>query len=372
MKKRLSRFLSAALILVCLLSLPACGAPKAPEADPDVGGASAEAPAADPEPSGSEVTPAKELSAYIAWGDDEIPTYANAFEAATGIKLNYVRLSAGEMVARLMAEKENPQASVVVGGGSENYIAAAKEGLFTPYQSPELANIPQEYHEASGNWSPVCVSTLAMAVNTDWFRDNNVPYPESWDDILDPVFKGMILMAHPSTSGVSSNLLSSMAQWKGDDGAWEYFGKLKENIPYFSKASSSTPSGVSLGEAAIGVTVEGDALKYKVQGYPVDVVIPDPTFLDVNAVAIVSGISPEQEAAAKIFVDWILSVEGQETFIDSGSYRLPINSSAKASDGMTPLSDIHVEQIDRAESGARRTELIEAFSEKIEGTGNLK
>lgn len=62
--------------------------------------------------------------------------YFNAFEEATGIKVNALRLSAGEMLTRVAAEKDNPQASLMFGGSTDNYIAASSQGLLEAYQSP--------------------------------------------------------------------------------------------------------------------------------------------------------------------------------------------------------------------------------------------
>src|SRR5690554_4994119 len=64
-----------------------------------------------------------ELTVYTALPDTEIPVYLNAFEEETGIKVNYVRLSAGEILAKLQVEKNNPQASVWYGGPIDTFIA---------------------------------------------------------------------------------------------------------------------------------------------------------------------------------------------------------------------------------------------------------
>jgi iron(III) transport system substrate-binding protein len=314
----------------------------------------------------------KTLSAYFAWGDDELPYYVAAFERDTGITINYVRLSAGEMIARTIAEKANPRVSLLIGGGTENFITAANEGLLEPYNSPELADIPKEYYDPQGFWVPVGVVTLDFAVNTEWFEKQKLPYPQTWDDLTNPVYKGMIAMAHPTTSGVSSNILTSIIQWKGEEEGWKYFQALNQNIPHYVKASSSTPSAVALGEAAIGLTNESDTVKFQLQGYPIKAVIPNPTFLDVNAAAIVKGGPASERENARIFIDWLLSTKGQESFIEANSYRVPLNAKAKASEGLTPVSKITVKQIDRAKSGAQRTALIKEFGERIDNASNLK
>lgn len=316
-------------------------------------------------------TGSKELSVYFAWTEDEIPTYVKEFEKDTGIHINYVRMSAGEMISRLISEKDNPQVSVVCGGGSESYITAANKGLFEPYKSSELANIPEMYWDKDNNWEPVCVAVLCFAVNRDWFQEHGYEYPKSWDDLLDPKYKDMIIMAHPSTSGVSSNVLTSLVQMKGEEEAFEYFKKLTEIVPYYAKSSSAAPSSVSLGEAAIGITVDSDTLKYQNQGYPIDFAFPEPTFVDVNAIALVKNGPAEEAENAKIFIDWMLSKRGQDCFATSGSSRMPLNVNANVSEGLVPLSEISVFNVDRAESGASRTALIQKFKDEVDNATAL-
>ena len=82
------------------------------------------------------------LTVYTAFPETEVINYFNAFEKETGIKIEYVRLSAGEMLTKVEAEKDNPQAALMLGGSTDNYINAVDKGLFEKYQSPELANTP--------------------------------------------------------------------------------------------------------------------------------------------------------------------------------------------------------------------------------------
>ncbi|WP_428771592.1 ABC transporter substrate-binding protein [Treponema sp. HNW] len=314
----------------------------------------------------------KNLSMYFAWTEDEIPTYCQEFEKDTGIHINYVRLSAGEMITRVISEKGNPQVSIICGGGSEGYINAANEGIFEPYRSPELDNIPDIYWEKDNKWEPVCVAVLCFAVNTEWFKEQKMQYPTTWEALLNPKFKDMVIMAHPSTSGVSSNILTSLVQMLGEDNAFDYFKKLTNIVPYYAKASSSAPSAVSLGEAAIGLTVDSDTLKYQNQGYPIAISFPDPTFVDVNAIALVKNGPADEVENAKIFIDWMLSQRGQNCFETSGSSRMPLNRKAKVSKGLIPLQDIKVYNVDRAVSGRDRKKLISKFITTIDDAQSLK
>ena len=72
---------------------------------------------------GGESSGSNELTVYTAFPEAEVAYYFNAFEEATGIKVNALRLSAGEMLTRVAAEKDNPQASLMFGGSTDNYYA---------------------------------------------------------------------------------------------------------------------------------------------------------------------------------------------------------------------------------------------------------
>ena len=156
---------------------------------------------------GGESSGSNELTVYTAFPEAEVAYYFNAFEEATGIKVNALRLSAGEMLTRVAAEKDNPQASLMFGGSTDNYIAASSQGLLEAYQSPELSNTPENYLDPDGVWNPIYVGAIAFACNKDWFADKGYDYPTSWDDLLDPKYQDMIIMAHPATSGTAYTCL---------------------------------------------------------------------------------------------------------------------------------------------------------------------
>ena len=109
------------------------------------------------------------------------------FEAKYGITVNYVRMSSGEALARVQAEKDNPQFDIWWGGPIDSFVAAKGEGLLEPYDSPNFANLidPAKMKDADNQWVGVYVGTLGFATNTDWLAANpGVEAPTSWDDLL--------------------------------------------------------------------------------------------------------------------------------------------------------------------------------------------
>ena len=251
---------------------------------------------------GGESSGSNELTVYTAFPEAEVAYYFNAFEEATGIKVNALRLSAGEMLTRVAAEKDNPQASLMFGGSTDNYIAASSQGLLEAYQSPELSNTPENYLDPDGVWNPIYVGAIAFACNKDWFADKGYDYPTSWDDLLDPKYQDMIIMAHPATSGTAYTVLATLIQLKGEDAVWDYLKELDKNMSQYTKSGSAAPNGVALGEAAIALTFSHDGLQPTTEGYPIELSFPtDGTGYEVGAMALIKGGPADEQETAKKF-----------------------------------------------------------------------
>ena len=139
------------------------------------------------------------------------------------------------MTARLEQERDNPQASVLLGGSADNYIQLREAGLLEAYQSPELTDVPEAYQDEQGVWNPIYIGTLCFACNTDWFARTGTPMPTCWDDLLSPALAGQIVMATPKSSGTSYTTLATLVQMRGEDKAWAIrescFGPVTPKVP---------------------------------------------------------------------------------------------------------------------------------------------
>lgn len=315
----------------------------------------------------------KEVTVYAAFPDYELPTYFNAFEKETGIKVNYVRLSTGEMLARIEAEKNNPNASVMYGGGIDNYYAADRQGLLEPYQSPELNNVPDQYKDAKKVYNPISYGVIAFVCNKEWFEGKNMPYPTSWQDLLKPEFKGQISISHPATAGTGYACLATVIQLMGEDEGWVYYQKLSKNVRQWTRAGTAPASEVGLGEAAIGIVYAHGALAVASEGYPLVLSYPkEGTSCEIAAVALIKkGIAGEEENARRL-VDFLISKRGQELYIDSKSYRSPVNVTAKATPGLPTSENLVLIDYDFQWAAENMERLNEKFIKMINDTKNLK
>ena len=315
---------------------------------------------------GGESSGSNELTVYTAFPEAEVAYYFNAFEEATGIKVNALRLSAGEMLTRVAAEKDNPQASLMFGGSTDNYIAASSQGLLEAYQSPELSNTPENYLDPDGVWNPIYVGAIAFACNKDWFADKGYDYPTSWDDLLDPKYQDMIIMAHPATSGTAYTVLATLVQLKGNDQVWDYLEKLNTNMSQYTKSGSAAPNAVAIGEAAIALTFSHDALQLTPEGYHIELSFPtDGTGYEVGAMALIKGGKADEQENAKKFIDWMTSEAGQGCYAENDSFRVPTNTAAPVADGLVTLDEVPVIDYDAVWAASVKSEYCEQFENKI-------
>ena len=272
------------------------------------------------------------------------------------------------MLTRVAAEKDNPQAALMFGGSTDNYIAAVDQGLLEPYQSPELENAPETYIDPTGTWNPIYVGAIAFACNKEWFAEKGYDYPTSWDDLLDPKYENMVIMAHPATSGTAYTVLATLIQLKGEDAVWDYLKELDKNMSQYTKSGANAPNSVALGEAAIALTFSHDGLQPTVEGYPIELSFPtDGTGYEVGAMALIKGGPADEQENAKKFIDFMCSAEGQNLYAENNSFRVPTNTEATVADGLVTLDSVAVIDYDAVWAAENKTAFTEQFEANIAG-----
>jgi len=350
------------LLLAVALIVAACGsaptsAPPAPAAT------STPAPAPTPTP----VPKPEKLNVVCGAFEEWCVAMAHAFEAKTGIKTSYVRMSSGEALARIRASKDNPEFDVWHGGPADAYIAAKNEGLLQAYVSPNAAQVPDNLKDPAGYWTGVYVGALGFCSNKDVLARLGVDVPKSWADLLNPKLKGQVAMAHPGTSGTAFTAFWTQVMLSnGDvDKAFEYFKKLHTNILQYTKSGTASGPMAGRGEIAVAIIFSHDCVKYNEQGMS-SLVVSFPsegTGYEIGGVAIVNGAkNPE---AAKMYVDWALTAEAQEIGPTVKSYQLPTNPQAKVSAKSVKLSEVNLVTYDFEKAGANRKAIAERFEAEI-------
>ena len=193
--KRINFMMAATMLLLMVLTAcaPAPVAPVAPAVPTEAPAAPAE-PAAPVAPAAPEATEAPavitdtELNVLCTPQEEWCQGMKQEFEAKYGITVNYVRMSAGEALARIEAEKDAPTFDIWWGGPIDSFVSAKGKGLLETYDSPNFVNIrdPKLMKDVDNQWVGVYVGTLGFATNTNWLAAHpDAKAPTSWDDLLE-------------------------------------------------------------------------------------------------------------------------------------------------------------------------------------------
>ncbi|MEN6492581.1 MAG: extracellular solute-binding protein, partial [Rectinema sp.] len=187
--------------------------------------------------------------------------------------------------------------------------------------------------------------------NTDLIGDIEI---KGYMDLLNPDLKGKIAAADPSASSSAlfqvENMIAAFGGFESEKGwqdSWDYISKLITNIDgKVASGSSAVWKSVADGEMIVGLTYEEAAFNLVRDGAPVQIVYPEEgTFFSPTPVAIIKN-GPNNENA-KLFVDFLISKEGQEAIAAMGSSR-PVRDDVQLHESIAPNSEIYSVTVDEA------------------------
>ncbi len=301
---------------------------------------------------------------YSSVQEDVTKRILDAFTADTGITTMFVFLSSGPALARITAEKNNPQADVWLGAPNENHIVAKEQGLTIPYKSAEFNKLDQQFKDPDGYWRAFYMNPMAFAVNKEALTKINAPMPASWQDLLKEEYKGQIQMPTPQSSGTAYNVVASLVKLMGEENAYTYMKKLNKNIQTYTSSGTAPSQAVAVGQCVIGIQFTPNFFKFIDEGYPLEVVFPkEGVGNEAPAVSILKGA--QNLKAAKVLVDWLISEKGQNIFSDVKTYFYPINPKAKLGKGMPNFSSLKIINFDPNWAGENKKRLVEKWVNEV-------
>ena len=295
---------------------------------------------------------------------------AVGFEKATGTKVSVIQKATGEMLAQIKAERANPKGDVWWAGASDNYMQAAEEGLLEEYRSPNVGQLydwARRISDLSKNRvSGVYGGIIALGYNTEIVAKKKLPVPKCWKDLVNPAYKGEIMLGNPNSSGTAYLMLATLVQVFGEDEAFKYMAEVNKNVSQYARSGIGPMTAVTRGETAVGSTVLHGVINEIVRGFPVLPALPcEGVGYEIGSVAIIKGT--HNLDAAKKFVDWSLTPEAQQIGLDVKEYAIPTNRAVVLPPQVPKLSDIKVIDYDFAKYGASdtRKRLLERWEKDI-------
>lgn len=256
---------------------------------------------------GFSATQAGTVTAYTALEEDEIKEYlAAAKKDMPDVDVKVLRLSTGDLGARILAEAGNPQHDVIWGWALTNMLDTRITALLEPYTPKGSDKLAAKDKAADGKWVATTGYMAAFCVNTEVLKAKKLPMPTSWKDLTNPVYKGEVVMPNPVSSGTGYLQIAALIQSLGNDAGWKLIKSMDTNVAQYIKSGSRPCKAARAGEFAIGTSLAFAAMQSVEEGYPVKMVIPsDGAGYELEASGLMA--SSKNKADAKRFLDWTLS-----------------------------------------------------------------
>lgn len=182
-------------------------------------------------------------------------------------QIHMTYLSSGKLAARVQAEGRDTEADILLSLSSGYAHTLKQAGLLRPF-TPHVT-YREEFADPDSVVLPNGIWAGAILVNVNELQRLGLPEPASYEDLLDPIYKGHIVMSHPNSSSTGYFFVLGLLNRYGEEAGWAYFDRLRDNIMLFGESGSVPSSMVEMGEAAIGLGMDYEGLLLESQGKPV-------------------------------------------------------------------------------------------------------
>jgi ABC-type Fe3+ transport system substrate-binding protein len=283
---------------------------------------------------------------YGVGGDAFVPL-KKGFEARyAGITAEGLDQSGQQTREKIIAESAARQVKAdVASAGGTSFTDMVKSGVIEAYRSPEAAQLVPDLIDPRGFLTPRIVNSYGITINTSVVKPEDEP--KSWKDLLDPKWKGKIAMGDPRGSGSGGTILYGLEKVFGP----EFVQQLATQDIFFGRENAALVNTVVRGEQSILLTASSrNVVEQRTKGAPIKFIKP------LEGVALTPiNIGVVKDAphinAARLFVDWVLSEEGQVASAEAGDP--PARQGAKAAYPESDLAGVKILPRDDSEAGTQ-------------------
>ena len=255
---------------------------------------------------------------YTSMAIDQSKVVVDRFqERYPFIKTSFLRLGGGALMNRVLTESRAGKSFFDVVGGRGEMIQAFKErGLLAAYRSPETARIDPDLFDKEGYWYTYYVVPNALGYNTKLVKKDEVP--KTYEALLEPKWKGRKI----SMDNEAYLLLQGLASAWGREKAVDYMRKLAAQDPVLSRGNTERVTMTSAGEYPLIIAYAHTVERDKFKGGPMDWVALEPAVVEIDPLMV--GSKAPNPNAARLFLDYLLSKEGQAMLLEF--QRIPVRS----------------------------------------------
>ena len=292
---------------------------------------------------------AEKLMLYTSMKESLIGKLREAFvKKHPEISFDYYSAGAGKLMAKIAAERQSGKLTVDVLWHSEvpDFHKLKAEGMWEKYVSPEAKYVQSPVTDPEGFFTPARLGTLGIAYNT---KKVTAP-PKSWADMVDSRFKNGFAIANPALSGTAMMSVALIANTFG----WDYIEKLKLNGAKIGAGSGQVVDDTASGDFKASLAPDYIAIDKIKKGANMGLAYFNEVLVVPSPIAIFKG-TPNMKAA-KAFVDFLLSREGQTIVADGGT--LPVRADVAVD------TKYGLMKADEAVKRAMKVDYLKAMAEK--------
>jgi len=307
---------------------------------------------------------AESIKAYMGTAKPVNEAMAKFIEDELKIQIQHITLSFGELDARLKAEAPNFGADMVLPIGSPYVITAVKNGWTIPAPNlPAWKDVDPIYKDKDGHYYDLGDYSFVLIGNKIRLEQKGYGMPKSWKDLLDPKWKGEIVMPYPFTSGTAYMMVYTFLTLYGEEKGWQYLEALDKNIARYTKGGNEPTEVVGRGESLLGLTSDGALPSRLKGGYPLLWTVPaEGTGSEGNCVYILKGTKKYE--TAKTIVNFLGTEKAQRHWGEVSGF-FPAK---KIKDFKSPLYGEHKPkyiEIDRSWTVTEQDRILKTWKDKF-------
>ena len=294
---------------------------------------------------------------YTSTPIDQANQIVQAFEQKTGIKVELFRSGGSAVLRRFMQEQSARviAADVLTTSDPAASNSLAREGVFVPFKPVNFDRIPDGAKDPDGNWIGQRINLITIYLRSDKVAEAD--RPKAWTDLVDPKYKGQLVMTDPSFTSLQLSVVGMNAKNLG----WDYYEKLAQNDVMVVQGNQQVSDNIKRGERLIAVgALDSYAAQDRMSGHEIATIYPaDGTYAIPSPTAVVKG-SPNPEAA-KAFAEFMIGDEAQKIFPKDGGYAARVD--IPPPEGSPAISDLKLLPVDYDALEKESAEIKERFNE---------
>lgn len=269
------------------------------------------------------------LLIYTPHGQDMLRDFVARYKQAhPEVSVQFLDMGSREVLERLRAERNRPQADLWWGAAHTTFQTAADENLLAPYRPSWAGQVPESARDAGDRWYGTYETPEVIVYNSEAVRAEDAP--KDWDDVLDAKWRDKVLIRNPNPSDSMRAIFGAMI-WRSyketgsPAGGYDWLRRLDANVHEYTADGTLLMQKMARREGLVSLWDLPDVRLYREQkNFPVDYVIPQSgTPVVTDGIAIVRG-APHAEEAQR-FYEFVTTpeslVHAARTY-----YRIPVRT----------------------------------------------